>query len=269
MASRPAITTTTFRLATINVHAFESGSTLRNNVNDLVEILKPLNLDLLAIEEVYNDESWPKFCQLLSLPYFIFDTSYGRFHGNGIASRYPIRFWSSQQASFTCRGGKRSLLQCSLDGDHPFVRDRIFAVTHLDHLDENNRLKQIKEFKPHKQNIDILIGDMNALTRDDYSDDYCQNIVVGKREESGWEKPRFDLTKLITDEWGYQDALKLINPQLKDEQVVTCDYGTRIDYIYVHPRVNDQWILTKCHIIDTKGATDHNAVLAEFVEKSE
>ncbi len=43
----------------------------------------------------------------------------------------------------------------------------------------------------------------------------------------------------ITDEWGYQDAFKLINTEKKNEQVVTCDYGTRIDYIYVHPRVND------------------------------
>jgi endonuclease/exonuclease/phosphatase family metal-dependent hydrolase len=267
MASRTTITTT-FRLATINVHAFESGSKRRNNVNDLVAILNPLNLDLLAVEEVHNGESWPKFCQLLSLLYFIFDSSYGEFHGNGIASRYPIRSSTSQQSSFTCLGGERSLLQFSLDGDHPFIQDRIFAVTHLDYLDEDDRLKQIKEFKPHQQNIDILMGDMNALTREDYSDDYYQNIVAGKREESGWEKPRFDLTKLITDEWGYQDALKLINPQLKDEQVVTCDYGTRIDYIYIHPRVNDQWTLTKCQIIDTKGATDHNAVLAEFVKKS-
>ncbi len=54
---------------------------------------------------------------------------------------------------------------------------------------------------------------------------------------------------------------------MKDEQVVTCDYGTRIDYIYVQPRIYDQWKLTKCEIIDTKGATDHNAILAEFEVK--
>ncbi len=109
---------------------------------------------------------------------------------------------------------------------------------------------------------------MNALTREDYSDHYYRHMVVEKRDKSGWEKPRFDLTKLIRDEWNYQDAFKLTNPEKKDFQVVTCDYGTRIDYIYFHPRINDQWTLTKCQIIDTKGATDHNAVFAEFTEKS-
>jgi hypothetical protein len=112
------------------------------------------------------------------------------------------------------------------------------------------------------------MGDMNALTRDDYSDEYFNEIVLGKREKSKWEKPYFDLTKLITHEWNYQDAFKQINPKLKDEQVETCSYGTRIYYIYVNPRVNDQWTLTKCSIIDTKGATDHNAVFAEFKQIS-
>jgi exonuclease III len=112
------------------------------------------------------------------------------------------------------------------------------------------------------------MGDMNALTRDDYSDKYFKDIILEKREKSEWEKPRFDLTKLITDEWNYQDVLKSINPQLKDEQIATCDYGTRIDYIYVRPCEDDPWILSECSIIDTKEVTDHNVVLAEFKLKS-
>ena len=265
MASRAAVTT--FRLATINVHGFKNASTHQDNVDDLVAILNPLNLDFLAVEEVHNNQSWSNFCQQLSFKYFAFGASYGESYGNGLASRYPINSSSSQRASFSCAGGTRALLQCRLDGDHPFISNRLFGVTHLDHINEDNRLKQIKEFKPHKQNIDILIGDMNALTREDYSDNYYREIVAGKRERSRWERPRFDLTKLITDEWKYQDAFKFFNPQFKDEQIVTCDYGTRIDYIYIHPRVLDQWTLTKCEIIDTKGATDHNAVLAEFTSK--
>ncbi len=34
--------------------------------------------------------------------------------------------------------------------------------------------------------------------------------------------------------------------------------------MYVHPRINDQWKLTKCSIIDTKKATDDMGVFAEF-----
>ena len=118
---------------------------------------------------------------------------------------------------FSCGGGTRALLQCRLDGDHPFVKDRDFAVTHLDHFNEDNRLEQIKELKPHEKNIDVLMGDMNALTRDDYSDLYYRDAVVGVRENHRWEKPRFELTSLITHQWNYQDAFKLKNPEIKNE----------------------------------------------------
>jgi len=146
--------------------------------------------------------------------------------------------------------------------------DRTFAVTHLDHLKENTRLAQIKEFNPYQQNIDILMGDINALTRDDYSDNYYRNIVRRKRKKSRWKKSCFDFAKLITREWKYQEAFKLINPQLKDEQVATCRFGRRIDHIYVDPRVHDQWTLTECSIINAESATDHNVVLAVFEQKS-
>jgi endonuclease/exonuclease/phosphatase family metal-dependent hydrolase len=260
--------TTTFRLATINVHSFSNPKTHKNSIDDLVLILKPFNLDLIVVQEIQNNKTWEKFCQNLSLTNFIYGSSEGEYFGNGIASRLPIRSHTNQKSTSFYRDGTRSLLQCCLDHDHPFIKDRIFAVTHLDPVDEDDRLKQINEFNPHKRNIDILLGDMNALTREDYSDDYYQKKVVDIRENSGWEKPRFDLTKLITNDWGYQDAFKLINPQLKDEQVATSRFETRVDYIYVHPRVNHQWTLTKCQLIDTKGATDHHAVFAEFTLKS-
>jgi exonuclease III len=249
---------TRFRLATINVHSFRRPSNRRAiNIDDLVSILKPLNLNLIAVQEVQNNYHWKKFCQDMSLPYSVYGTYSGIIAEVAIASSYPITSHSYQQSTLICQGGWRYFLQCSLDDLHKLT----FGVTHLDHQDEDNRLTQINQFKP---NIDILMGDINALTREDYSENYYQDIVLGKREKSGWEKPRFDLTKLIRDEWGYQDAFRSFNPQLKDEQVTTCRFGTRIDYIYVHPRVYDQWKLTKCEIIDTKEATDHNIVFAEF-----
>ena len=188
--------------------------------------------------------------------------------GNGIASRYPILSHSNQQNSFSGEGGRRCLLHCTLDGDHPFIKDRIFAVTHLDHLDENDRLKQIKEFNPLENNINILMGDMNSLTRDDYSDNYYQKHIVELRDKTKWEKPCFDLTQLITNQWSFQDAFKQINPQLKDKQVATCRFGTRIDYIYFRSQDNDQWILKVCFNVDMQNATDHKAVIAIFQQKT-
>lgn len=263
------ITMTTFRLATINVHRFTHPVTYDNNIQELVAILKPYNLDLIAVQEINCSKSWSSFCNLLGLDYFVFGPSESSSFGNGIASRYPIKSSKNIEANRSKYGATRSLLQVNLDGSHPFVKDRIFSVTHLDHRNENYRLEQIRKFDPLKNSIDILMGDMNSLTRDDYSDNYYQTNVYELREKSEWEKPCFDVTQLIKNQWTYIDAFKQINPDLKDEQIATCRFGTRIDYIYLRPRLNDSWILEDCSIIDTKNATDHNVIFAVFKMQEE
>ncbi|CAF1263631.1 unnamed protein product [Rotaria sordida] len=231
---------TRFRVAKINVHSFNNPSDYESNIEELISILKPLNLDLIAVQEIQKNSHWSNFCKHLSLPFAHIGSGDGNYYGIGIASRYPIISPYDQQTSFASLGGKRFFFKCCLGGDHPFVKDRIFAVTHLDHLNENDRLIQINHFSPVGRNVNILMGDMNALTRDDYSDDYYQKNLVQVREKSNWERPCFDLTRLITTTWAFQDAFKQINPQLKDESVTTSRYGTRIDYIYWRPRNNDE-----------------------------
>ncbi|CAF4951242.1 unnamed protein product, partial [Rotaria socialis] len=74
-------------LATLNVHSFNTLSTYANNVSDLVSILKPLNLDLIALEETTNDINWRRFCQDLSLPHLIYGAYERYYFGVGIASK--------------------------------------------------------------------------------------------------------------------------------------------------------------------------------------
>ena len=253
---------TTFRIATVNIHQFRPPNGYTKNISSLVSVLEPLQLDILAVEEINNDSYWRELCERLNLSNFITGKCDEGFLSNGIASRYPILSYSNQV--YNASGEARAFLQCQLAGDHSFVQNRSFAVTHLDHMNEDARLAQMNYFQP---NIDILMGDMNALTKDDYSEEYYQKKVVDVREKSLWEKPRFDLTDLITRQWGYQDAFRLANSELKDEDVVTCAYGTRIDYIYLRPRENDLWKLTKCSIVDSRKATDHNIVYAEFTRE--
>ncbi|CAF1670266.1 unnamed protein product [Adineta ricciae] len=253
---------TTFRIATVNIHQFRPPNDYKKNITSLVSVLKPLQLDLLAVEEINNDDYWRRLCESLDLNNFITGKCDEWFLSNGIASRYPILSYSNHV--YKASGEARAFLQCQLAGNHSFVQNRSFAVTHLDHMNEDTRLAQINYFQP---NIDILMGDMNALTKDDYSEEYYQKEVVLVREKSQWEKPRFDLTDLITRQWGYQDAFRLANSELKDESVATCAYGTRIDYIYLRPRENDPWKLTKCSIVDSEKATDHNIVFAEFTRE--
>jgi len=267
MAQRAAASTT-FRIGTVNVHSFRSPFTRKSNAKVLASILGPYNLDVLAVEEMRDNGHWTLLHEQLSLNYSVVGLSGGLSFGNAIASRHPIIEHSNQVAEHQCVGGARAMLQCRFGGDHPFVHNRTFAVTHLDHFDEDDRLVQINEFSPHNHNINILVGDMNALIREDYSDKYFHDIIAKKRESNGWEQPRFELIKQLTDTWGYQDTFRKINPELKDAQVATCQYGTRIDYIFQRPLLNDEWRLTECFIVDTRRSTDHNIVVATFERKS-
>ena len=255
----------TFRLATLNIHQFNRPGDFNSNFDDLIKLLRPLHLDLLAVQETLSNSQWGNFCQRLSLPHHIYGRCSDYHYGNGIASRFPIVEHSNEQRSFDTFGEVRSMLNCTLDGDqHPFLRDRRFAVTHLDHRDENARLDQLRRFDPLAKNVDVLMGDFNALTRDDYTNEYFQKQIVEVRKASHWEAAHFDVTDLVRRTWGYQDALTMLHPRMKDEQLSTCRFHTRIDYIYLRPRANDQWRLRECFIHDTGGATDHQAVVATF-----
>ena len=253
-----------FRVGTVNVHFFRSPSGSGSNAKELTSILLSLNLDVLALEEAANNEEWRLLCKNLALTHTLFGASHGTSYGNAIASRHPIIESFNQKSKTDAKGGLRSMLRCTFGGDHPFVRNRRFAVTHLDHINEDDRLRQIKEFSPLNNDINILIGDMNALTENDYSDAYFLNVVAGKRKKSFWEYPRFELIKLLTNTWGFQDAFRHANPELKDESVATCPYGTRIDYIFFRPLLRDEWLLKECFIVNTRRSTDHQAVVATF-----
>ncbi|CAF1280797.1 unnamed protein product [Adineta steineri] len=257
-----------FRIGTVNVHSFRSPFSRKSNAKVLASILAPYNLDILAVEEMRNDNNnWTTLHEQLSLNYSVVGLSGGLSFGNAIASHHPIVEHSNQITQERYTGGSRAMLQCRFGGNHSFVQNRTFAVTHLDHFDEDDRITQIKEFIPDSNNINILLGDMNALTQEDYSDKYLHDIIIKKRETNGWEQPRFELMHLLTNVWGFEDTFRKMNSKLKDTHVVTCSYGTRIDYIFHRPLLNDEWELTECFIVDTRRSTDHNAIVATFERK--
>lgn len=263
--NKQTVPMTTFRLATINAHLFNDPVTYDRNVDKLAKLLEPYQLDLIAVQEISQNNCWKEFCNLLQLPHYRFGEASGNYIGNGFACRYPIREYSNQYTTYHCENERRGFLQCIFDDtNNSFLHNRTFAVTHLDHLNENNRLRQMKEFDPFNKNIDILLGDMNSLTENDYSNEYFQENIYQLRKKSDWERPLFDLTKHLTQNWNYQDAFRLKNPSLIDRDIVTSRFHTRIDYIYLKPKENDSWILDECFIIDTNNITDHKAVFASF-----
>lgn len=80
----------TFRVATLNVHSFQTSSFYGTNISDLISILEPLNLDLIAVQEIQNNNKWNHFSSRLSLQYSLYGECNRGYFGNGIASRHPI-----------------------------------------------------------------------------------------------------------------------------------------------------------------------------------
>ncbi|CAF3777292.1 unnamed protein product [Rotaria socialis] len=130
---------TTFHLATINVHHFRHSVTYNINIEELVGIHKPYDLAFVVAQEINSFDNWSKFCNLLGLENIVFGASESDSFGNGIGSRYSFKSFSNQPTSFSCFDVVRALLQCRLDDDHSFCKDRTFAVTHLDYRNEDDR----------------------------------------------------------------------------------------------------------------------------------
>ncbi|CAF3928044.1 unnamed protein product, partial [Rotaria sp. Silwood1] len=163
---------------TLNVYLFLNASSGECNIDDLRSILKPFDLCLLAGQEVFTNERLDELTKSSSFLYSIYDADRQHSFDNAIASRYPLESCKNQSASFLSDGVTRSILKCHLHDDHPCIENHLFTVIHLDHLNDSNRLKQSKAFTREKDFIDILLGDINALTRDDYSDDYYKKNIV-------------------------------------------------------------------------------------------
>merc|ERR1712176_1182752 len=65
------------------------------------------------------------------------------------------------------------------------------AVTHLDHINEDQRniqLRHVLEVLGNKRNRSMLVGDLNALTRSDYADEEWATLEE-RAAANGWSGP--------------------------------------------------------------------------------
>lgn len=165
------------------------------------------------------------------------------------------------------------------------------GVAHLDHVCEKKRLSQLRgvlralhnpgqipaasararkgKSSPPEQRCSglcelpcVLLGDLNALTRNDYSDDQWAR-VARVREKSHWEAPVSNLTDTLRDN-GMVDCWDCARsaPPLP---LSTCRYDTRIDYIFLDKAMYERTRVHQCEVVPTRGATDHELVVAEFL----
>jgi hypothetical protein len=66
---------------------------------------------------------------------------------------------------------------------------------------------------------------------------------------------------------GFVDVLRATNEKLRDGDLRSCRYHTRVDYIWMRGMLKNGWVLDESKIVSSKDATDHELVLAVFNKK--
>eukprot|EP00037_Helgoeca_nana_P024446 m.259593 g.259593 ORF g.259593 m.259593 type:complete len:399 (+) comp26640_c0_seq1:126-1322(+) len=212
------------------------------------------------------------------------------------------------------RAGGHASLPPALHPAHGIV----ITVTHLDHVSEPIRLEQIggvlatirqatmqctrgdgdaAEARSSPRLPAILLGDLNALTRTDYTDAAWAQILR-VRKTNRWELPVSEVTDHLRAD-GWVDCWAAVRPptlvgigdgnrgscnichgggggggdaDADGEQryaravgpISTCRFDTRIDYVLANAALLEQAAIVACDIVATGDATDHELVVAEF-----
>jgi len=265
------------RIVTLNVHFFTDINE-QSNVHQLVRLLKPMSIDILALQEVLHTNRdahvaperhyhLKLLSDLLELPYIAFCETVFEF-GNALLSKFPLKHSTNYYADVDKNLYKRGMLAVQIE--HEFFRENnaTFYVTHLDQIYEQARLQQIQLFEKfidQNDSLQLVMGDMNSLTFSDYSNDYFHSYIDDIRQKNNWERPY----ELVTQQMkvnGYTDCWREMNSEAIDDQVVTCIYRTRIDYIWKRGELKNQWKINECRIFSSANATDHNGVLICFLK---
>lgn len=224
----------TYSIATFNIHNFRNAGqqiTLREIIDTIQKY------DIVALQEVSDND---KLNEIIKGWNYIYNRS------TLLLSKYPIKETVTDKN--TKERHTAAIIQ--LPGKNIFVSN-----VHLNYRDEKLRIGEmeniIRLINPYVQSYpSILLGDFNALTRNDYDYSKWSNIY-NIREKGKWELPVHILTDSLNMLW---------DDSGKDNYSETCRYNTRIDYIYTKEinKINYEVVKTMPHI------SDHNLVTISF-----
>ncbi|SEN22821.1 Metal-dependent hydrolase, endonuclease/exonuclease/phosphatase family [bacterium A37T11] len=157
----------------IKVMTYNTHSGHQKGIESIANVIKAADPDVVALEEIErNTEANPmdfpaELAKLTGMSYYYFakalDLKKGDY-GNAILSKYPISDEKSYPLSIVNNKGgfPRSIgiVKVKIDGKKFY-----FAVTHLDHKGDMNRLKEVEEIREYTKNLRgpiILAGDFNS-----------------------------------------------------------------------------------------------------------
>lgn len=239
----------------------------------ILEVLRELDADILALQDVKAEEE--KGMQPLSDlasglgMNYVFAESWAPEYGNAVFSKWPIKEWKVQKIFDDT--DFRNVLKATIDV--PGAGEVNFHCTHLDHLDETWRMKQINAIIQGGEGPHILAGGLNSLDETDYSMERWTDIVK-YYEEMGKPTPKLEVmkflkTKQYTDAKDFAGECESVVMIAKGQSVQgTCKYGTRVDYILASPNSPYKFVPGSYSVFSSKGTSDHHIVKVDLVVNS-
>ncbi|XP_057718361.1 uncharacterized protein LOC130932918 [Arachis stenosperma] len=240
----------------------------------VLEVLRELDADVLALQDVKADEQndmkpLSDLAKALGMNY-VFADSWAPEYGNAVLSRWPIKR-SNVQKLFD-HTDFRNVLKATIDV--PEAGEMNFYCTHLDHLDENWRMKQINAIiQSNNDEPHILAGGLNSLDESDYSQERWTDIVK-YYEEIGKPTPKVEVMKYLkskhyTDAKDYSGECESVVMIAKGQSVQgTCKYGTRVDYILSSSDSTYKFVAGSYLVLSSKGTSDHHIVKVDVVKEN-
>ncbi|XP_050237129.1 uncharacterized protein LOC126686891 [Mercurialis annua] len=239
----------------------------------VVEVLKELDVDILALQDVKAEEEkcmkpLSDLAAALGMSY-VFAESWAPEYGNAILSKWPIKRWKVQKIFDD--SDFRNVLKATIDV--PQKGEVNFYCTHLDHLDENWRMKQINAILDSNDGPHFLAGGLNSLDETDYSAERWTDIVK-YYEEMGKPTPKAEVMRFLKSKH-YSDAKEFAG---ECESVVmiakgqnvqgTCKYGTRVDYILASSNSAYNFVPGSYSVFSSKGTSDHHIVQVDIIKSN-
>ncbi|XP_057461189.1 uncharacterized protein LOC130751610 [Actinidia eriantha] len=254
------------RLASSN--GFVDGERFGNS-RTVVEVLRELNADILGLQDVKAEEEkgmkpLSDLADALGMNY-VFAESWAPEYGNAILSKWPIKKWKVQKIYDDT--DFRNVLKATIDV--PRVGEVNFHCTHLDHLDENWRMKQINAMIQSSDGPHILAGCLNSLDETDYSPERWTDIVK-YYEQLGKPTPKVEVMKFLkskqyADAKAFAGECESVVMIAKGQSVQgTCKYGTRVDYILASSDSQYKFVPGSYSVYSSKGTSDHHIVKVDI-----
>lgn len=257
------------RVCSYNVHIW-SDARGRSNVDAVIALLRRLDCDVVALQEVPRDDSrLGRVARELGMRH-----EYGAesWLGNALLSRHPLDAVEATPITSGHEERRCALAATVIAPGGPFD----VCATHLDPGYEVTRLSQVErlaEAMPRRAPGHLVMGDFNALRLTDYPPSALETVRA-MRADNGREGPRGDVIERM-DALGYVDTLRLaragdlasyaasLASPLPDDARATCWAGTRIDYVWASRTFLERHAVRSAARVESD-ASDHSAVLVEF-----